>query len=276
MSDRAEAGTRDGSHSEAGAHSDADASAVTGGSGGTGPLREVGVGLGIAVVGFAAYVLWFFVFSSFGVAAIGELSEIERSILNPPALALGMLTGAAIYFRNSAHDVSFLDVRVPSARELLYAVGGLLGLLGLNLGADRLYRYFDVPAPEHGTVELLSTADPIVIAYFVAVSILLIGPAEELLFRNVIQKRFEQYFSTGRAIVLASLVFAVVHFTAYLTTDPTQLVASLATVLLLSLLLGWIYYRTRNLVVVALSHGSYNAVLFATLYLERTAWIGLS
>lgn len=240
---------------------------TSGEAAGDDPLREIGIGLGTATVGFASYVAWFVVLSTVAVAARGELTEVQNSMLNPPALALGMTTGAGIYFQHSRHDASFLDVRVPTLRELLYALGGFLGLLATNLGVEYALSYFGIPSPEHGTVELISSADPIVLLYFVVASILLVGPAEELLFRNVIQKRFEEFFSPASATAIASLVFALVHFSAYYSTDPLQFAASLATVLLLALLLGWIFHRTRNVVVVALAHGCYNGILFATLYL---------
>ena len=57
-------------------------------------------------------------------------------------------------------------------------------------------------------------------------------------------------------------------------TDRRFLVAGLAVVFALSLALGWVYYRTENLVVPILVHGAFNAIQFAGLYVRMTG--GLS
>lgn len=229
-----------------------------------GRLHALGVVLLVVVGSFVAAIGWAAVLAvPVAVAVQGEPSDLQLSMLEPPAVALGFGTGALAYFANSSDDVSSLDVSLPRPRSALYVVGGVGLLLGLNYLAEYLYHVFAIPQPQHGTVETISAAGPEVALYFVVASLLFIGPAEELLFRNVVQKRLTASYGWVGAVLVSSAVFAVAHSSAYWNADPLQLAGSLATVFVLSLVLGVIYERTRNLPVVALIHGGYDAVLFA-------------
>lgn len=234
-------------------------------------LYDVGVVLAVGVVGFASYFLWSLLFSAFVYAATGSLTQLETLLIGPPALGLGMLSGAIAYLVVSDHDVSFIDLEVPSIRDVLYAVGGLLVLIGIAWGAEIAISYFGVEAAEHGTTQVLETADPIVVLYMIVASFVFIGPGEELLFRNVVQKRLYGSFSGVGAIVVASAVFAAVHFQAYSTGTIALVLTSLAIVFVLSLLLGTVYYLTENLFVPVVVHGAYNAVVFYLNFAQQGA-----
>lgn len=239
------------------------------------PLTEVGVALLVTLLGFALYlaysvVLFVLAFSLWS----GELSEVQLSVLDPLALALGLGTAGLIYFAQSRHGPSFLDVRLPSLVGLGYTVAAVVVILGVSYVSEFVIDYFGIPAPQHSTTEMLATADPTIVLYFVVASLLFIGPAEELLFRNLLQKRLAETFSPAGAIGISSAIFAVAHTAAYLTGHTGQLFVSLATVFVLSLVLGYVYHRTENLVVVALAHGGYDAVLFLSIYAERVGVLG--
>lgn len=230
-------------------------------------LTDVAVSLGIGVLGFACYFLWAILLLSLVQPFVeGEIGDVHAILVNPPALALGMFTATAIYLRRSSLDWSYVDARVPTLREAGYALLGIAVLLGAAVAIDWLVAQFGVTPAEHGTVETVQAADPRVLLYLVAASIVFIGPAEEIVFRNLVQKRLADSFRPAGAIAIASAIFAIVHWQAYASGTVPQRLSSLAIVFALSLALGWIYHRTRNLVVVALAHGGYDAVLFASLY----------
>lgn len=244
-----------------------DAELEAGGSRASSRARDVAVGLGVVVLAFFFYVLSAGLVLGFAPAiAGGALSEAQQAMVEPPALAFGVFTAAGVYFVHSRHDASFLDVRRPDRRAALWVAGGVAVLVALNYVVGYLYELLEVPAPEHGTVQIVQAADPVVVAYFVAVSVLLIGPSEELLFRNVLQKRLSESFTWVGAVAVSSAIFAVAHTAAYFTEDPLQVAGSLLTVFALSLVLGYVYERTASLPVVALIHGLYDAVLFALIY----------
>lgn len=105
---------------------------------------------------------------------------------------------------------------------------------------------------------------------FLPLSIFVVGPAEEFLYRGIIQTRLRELFDAGIAIAVAAIIFAVVHFPAYL--DPSNVPGTVVTVFVILLplgaILGFVYERTETLVVPALAHGCYNAVTYGLIYAD--------
>lgn len=101
---------------------------------------------------------------------------------------------------------------------------------------------------------------------YAAVSILFVGPGEELLHRGVIQGRLRDAFGPLVSIVAASAVFAAAHVFG-LSGSPAGVWFAVGTIFAISLVLGYAYERTGNLVVVMAIHGLYNAILFCLAYL---------
>jgi len=99
------------------------------------------------------------------------------------------------------------------------------------------------------------------------------APAEEFLFRNVIQKRLYEAFSRMGAIVVTSVIFVVAHVPTYAVTITGE-VAPAGAILVPSVVLfagsvifGYVYARTDNLVVPTLAHALFNGIQFGLLYL---------
>lgn len=227
-------------------------------------LRVVGICLGAGALGFVGMQFWGIVFYS----ALGgpPLTDQQTLLIGPPVNGLGMLTGAAAYIELSDRDVSFFDVRAPDLREIGYAIGGLVALFGLLQVISIAFWLLGVTTAEHGTAATIRASDPVVVGLLAAGAMVFIGPGEELLFRNVVQKRLYGVFSRYGAIAVASVIFALVHFSAYATGTVQQGLASLLVVFALSLLLGWIYHRTENVIITGWIHGAYDALTFAFIY----------
>jgi hypothetical protein len=109
--------------------------------------------------------------------------------------------------------------------------------------------------------------NPRLLLLLMPLAVLVIGPSEELLFRGAIQGVLRKAYTPVPAIVIASLLFAVGHFTAY-TGDGRA--STLLVILLLGGILGVIYEYTDNIVVPSLVHGLYNVAAFLQLYLSAT------
>jgi membrane protease YdiL (CAAX protease family) len=97
-------------------------------------------------------------------------------------------------------------------------------------------------------------------------SILLVGPAEELLFRGAIQGRLRRAFGPVGAIVITSLLFVPLHLPTY-SGSAIAIAAFMVIVFVASAVLGYVYERTGNLAINALIHGLYNAALAISAYL---------
>jgi len=231
-------------------------------------LGAVGGCLAAGVLGLVFVQLWALVVGTFAFPLVGgSFSAVENLLLTQPASGLGMVTGAVAYLRFTDRDVSFLDLPRPGLRDVGYVVLGLVALFGVLQVLDVAFSAAGVTTSEHGAMDAIRSAAPWQVALLVVGAVVFIGPGEEVLFRNVIQKRLYGPFSRHGAILVASLVFGAIHFNAYANGTGWEILASLAVVATLSVILGWIYHRTDSVVVPALVHGLYDAIVFASVYL---------
>ncbi|QLG50256.1 CPBP family intramembrane glutamic endopeptidase [Natrinema halophilum] len=200
---------------------------------------------------------------------VGTLSGIERLVATQIISQLGVVIGTTIvvgsFLRMTDHDLSFIDLRWPTLREIGWTVVGLIVLLVTLYAITVLMQSAGVESSEHATAQQAEN-NPELLLVLVPIAILIIGPFEELLYRNVIQKSLYGVFSRFGAVAVGSVIFAGVHALAYATAGLGAVIASLGTVFGLSIVLGTIYERTRNLFVPALIHGLYNALVFGNLY----------
>ena len=197
------------------------------------------------------------------------------------ASGLGTLSVVVLYLRYSERGWSYLDVRIPGLRGLAYAVGGTLAVLGGNLAIGLVFQRLGVESATH-TVVQTAEADPSILLVLIPLSYLAIAPGEELLYRNVIQKSLYDSVGKPRAVVLASVIFSLVHIPAYSAggASLTGVATTLAAIFVLSLVLGGVYARTENMIVPAVIHGSYNVLSFYSTYAtgggggtEALAWL---
>lgn len=154
---------------------------------------------------------------------------------------------------------------LPSGRGWLYVGGGLLAALGANLLTAVVVDRFVAVPPTSGLGEL-GVDQPLFFAALVVVAIFVIGPAEELLFRGVVQNYLRLAYSPWPAILIASVLFAVVHAVA-LSGSLLGIGVVLGGLTLVSVVLGYVYEKTGNLAVPAIVHGVYDAILLGLSYL---------
>lgn len=208
---------------------------------------------------------------NYGLAALLQLLSLDISIT--PRLVVGAvlqqgvvfggLSGAYLWVRN--RDFDWIGVSIPDFKQFLWIASGwaiafasafgmaiAIFLLGLNPGQNQLVR---------------SVADtPEALLVMIPVTIVLIGPGEELLFRGIIQGSLRERFGPVVAIALASAIFASAHFTS-LTGSLDGRMITIALLFVPTLVFATAYERTGNLVVPALIHGLYNATLFSLQYI---------
>lgn len=232
--------------------------------------RAAGHGLLIGFGGLVAIVAWSGVLALIVQSTIG--SDIPPTVaIAVSTLALGLGTGsvAAFVLRVRGVDRSYLDLHRPTVLDLAYVVGGVLVILGLNLAIGLAFMRFGVESATHSVVRQAQST-PGILLVLIPLSYLVIAPGEELLFRNVIQKTLYHTFTKRGAVVVASGIFALAHIFAY--ADPSgglgSTIVTLAVIFALSMILGWVYARTDNLVVPILVHGTFNAIAFAATYAE--------
>lgn len=225
--------------------------------------RAVAVAVGLTVLAFVLSLLTgIATFRVLDLAGIGSRSTLGFVTLLVATQGTFLALGAW-YVRGRLP----ITVRVPSRGEAGWIVGGVVLALvvAVVLGALRAVLF-----PETGSAlaETLSR-NTVLLLYLAVLSVVLIAPAEELLFRGAIQGRLRGALGAVGGIVGASALFGLMHLLNF--TGPLAGgLAAAAVVGAASVVWGYIYERTGNLAVPVLAHGLYNATLMGVGYLALT------
>lgn len=177
---------------------------------------------------------------------------------------LGFAGVAIASLRFRGRGSQYIGVRVPSGRDLAWIGAGYILTLAAAITGAALVTATNAPTANNQVAEF-GLDNPELLLLLIPVSIFIIGPSEELLFRGSIQNTLRESFGPIGAIILASALFAGVHFLA-LTGGAGGRLVSIAVLFFPSLVLGAAYERTRNIVVASAIHGIYDATLFGILY----------
>lgn len=233
-------------------------------------LKTVGVSGGLGLGGFALGIiaslpLMFAVIVGFGLpfdeTAAGE--NIPGFVTNTIALqGIGMGGISAWYLSRYNLGFDFLRLRNPTVRHLGWIVAGTIGLFVLNITIGVLFDLLGQAPADHEIVDR-AIETPELLLVGIVLTLLVIAPAEELLFRGIIQTNLVDVSDTWIGVLLASFVFAIIHLPAYGGLDGWTAIISL---FFLGIVLGLLYERTDNLWVPIMAHGLYNASLFVLLY----------
>ena len=220
-------------------------------------LAAVGIGVGVVLVGVVAL----------GLTGAGVSITPLLSIVLSLALATGVGFGgvALAYLRYRGRGIKYIGVGVPSLREVAIVVAGYVASFALLMSASVVLTATQTETAPN-TVAEVGAQNPEILLFLIPASFLLIGPGEELLYRGVVQNRLGEALPAPAAIVLASLLFAAIHYFS-LAGAPRARLVSISVLVLPTLVFGTAYELTDNIAVPALIHGAYNATLFSLLYL---------
>lgn len=204
-------------------------------------------------------------------AALGTLAatgvELEPSLVVALSILLTQgvsFGGVALLYLALRRGGLHVPLRWPTANDLNWMIGGSALALAALIAGWLVVSLVGLDVGEH-QIQNIGVDDPEIFLLLIPLSLLLIGPCEELLFRGVVQGRLRQAFSAGAAIGLAAVTFASLHLLA-LTGPLDARIATVAVLVLPSLVFGLAYERTRNIAVPAIIHGVYNATLLAVSY----------
>lgn len=207
-------------------------------------------------------------YSAPAIAQIG--SSVAFNVVGAAGLALTYLIVRRRGF-DLEFALEFLRLRRPTIWDLAWIAAGLFGAFLVLAGYQALVEFVDPfgvgsDGETHSGIEE-GREYPVLFLVGIPIAVFLTGPGEELLYRGVVQSRLGESFPTALAVVLAALVFSVVHLPVYMGDDVGAVLVSLGTIATLGLYLGALYELSGNLVVPALIHGGFNAVVYLTNYL---------
>lgn len=235
-------------------------------------VKTLLVSAGLAIGGLVAgTVLVSFAIIGLEWAGVRVLDQPARQLFLSTVLLQGVAFGgvALAYLRVSDRGVESLRIRTPTLRDIGWIIGGFIVLFGLLVAMSQTLQAVGIE-PAQNEVVTTASQEPIAFLLLVPLSILLVGPGEELLYRGVIQGSLNESFHVVRAIVLASAIFASIHVFS-LIGSGAGVAAYIGFVFVLATVLGGAYVLSGNLLVPAMIHGLYNAAQFGLAYLQATA-----
>lgn len=159
--------------------------------------------------------------------------------------------------------------RTPTLRDLGWIAAGLLTLLAALYVISAVVNFLGISTAE-SQITSMGRESPTYLLYLIPVTILLVGPTEELIFRGIVQGTFSRAYGPVVGVVGASLVFSSIHLPSLLGAGQFT---TLAIIFALGGLLGILYELTDNILVPIVVHGLYNAVQFALQYATQTGMV---
>lgn len=207
-------------------------------------------------------------------AAMGYLA-LGGSLTSPSAAtfvilaSLGQVVFLALGYLFVSHRLGGVRAAVPAVGQLkLVAIGSVL-VLAVTIGGTAALAAVGLAAPDDAML-VVAESQPWILLAFAVLSLVLIGPAEELFFRGAVQGNLRAAFGPVTAIGLTSLLFGAVHVTGFLSAGVAlslAVVGSLSLNVLSAVVFGALYERSGNLTVPVIVHGLTNAVGLTVVYL---------
>lgn len=203
------------------------------------------------------------------VAGRGIGVELASPSVVVALLVVGQVTFLSVGTAYSRRRLGGIPFDGLSRRAAAWVVGGLAVKFTL-FGLSRLVTdWLGVQDPPDLLTQAV-TAAPWLLLVVAALSMILVGPAEEVFFRGAVQGRLRRAFGPVAAVLLAAVLFAVPHSLNYVIGGANPLapgaVVSVTTILATGAVMGFAYERTGNILVPVLLHGGYNAGVFLAFY----------
>lgn len=177
-----------------------------------------------------------------------------------PLNFIGLAFGGLVYLKVTNRGWDWLDLRRPGKMDVIWMIGGTVLILGSLIVVGMIAQFLE-PDPPEQVLLLWLQDDVVLILFMIAVVWLLNAPAEEFVFRNVIQKRLYADFSGIGAILITSLLFAGIHVLTFVIVGQSiiDITIPILGIFIGSVIMGYAYLRTENLYVPIVIHALYNS-----------------
>lgn len=168
-----------------------------------------------------------------------------------------IITITLLFARYKGASLKELGVKKPNLKTMAIMSFAAILLLFLAASISVVQESFFGTTPDaENLAYAILPRDEIQFIALIGISIALVGPAEELAFRGFVQKGFENSFGKTAGLVIASVMFGLLH--------GLNSEYSILPVTVVSLFLGYIWQKTDgNTVVSAWVHGLYDAMAIA-------------
>jgi len=170
----------------------------------------------------------------------------------------GIILGITLLFaKNKGASLRKLGLKKPSLRIIVIVSFAAVLLLFLAGTISLVEEIVLGPEPDAELIlEALMPRNVVQLIALIGISLALVGPAEELAFRGFVQKGFENSFGKTTGLLIASILFGLLH--------GLNSLRSIIPVTAVSLFLGYVWQKTDgNTTASAWMHGTYDAITIA-------------
>ncbi len=203
----------------------------------------------LLLLGFGFTILFYIFFAvalAFIMPEAAANDALFTALLNTVSLGLIILIG---HNKTGKSLGEVFPLKKPDLAAILLLLVAGIGFSILMSEVDNLFRSI-VPIPQF----LMKLFLNLVAGKSILASVLLlciVAPlTEELLFRGLLLGGFLKNYSLKKSILVSSLLFGLFHL------NPWQFFSAF----FIGILLGWVYYRTGNLLYSILLHAFFNAI----------------
>jgi len=173
-----------------------------------------------------------------------------------------IILGITILFaKRKGASLGKLGLRSTSLKILVIVSFSAVLLFLLAAGISIIDEFVLGPDP---MAELLATSliprNLFQLTALILLSLFLVGPVEELAFRGFVQRGFENSFGKTRGLLIASLLFGLLH--------GLNSLRAIVPIFAVSLILGYVWQKTNgNTIASGLMHGVYDSIAIVIAYL---------
>ena len=214
-------------------------------------IEGLGLTIGSVVAGIGA-VLGI----SIAVQTMGLPSIDAVRLLRSRAIQLGFLAVALVYIAVRSLPSEPIRFRVPSLRGMAWIVAIPLLTAGVGFVLEPLLVAIGIvqPTASNGSaIDGFVTRPQLWIVVFVGWFVFA-APAEELLFRGVVQGRLRETFDVVPGVLLAAVCFGLMHVPIAAMSTGLEPASSFVGTFVGGVIFGVAYERTDNLLVPSVAH----------------------
>jgi membrane protease YdiL (CAAX protease family) len=186
--------------------------------------------------------------------------ELTQTAVN--FLGLLLVTLAYLYWRD---ERSLIGFRRPTKRDLAVVAGGAVVLVVAIVALETVLSQIGLTPDENVAVQT-GRDNPTLFLYYIPVVLFLNSPAEELLFRGVVQGLFRRAYGVVPGIIAAGAIFGGIHYLAL--AGQGSAAAYVAIAFVSGVVLGALYEYTENLLVPIVVHAAWNVLVYLNLYAQ--------
>ena len=241
--------------------------------------KEIYVGIPILAIAFAEMLIysgrikeavWVYLFLLMGLSLSitllknEEVRKTYQALMLLPLLRLVSIS-MPIFFDTTLY--SFIFIYAPLAVPVaIAAVYQQLTLEEMGITFRRIWLYFPLSVligavlgvGEYMVIwtdYLIPDLSPLNLLKLTVVMVFFVGLVEEVIFRSFIQTRLNKIFGAWEGILLSSMLFGIMH-SGYGTFDEILYTS------FVGIIIGYMFYKTRSLPLIALVQGFVNVFLF--------------